>query len=208
VAVIAVENVKFKEKYPKYILNSLYAAIVLHFLAFYFSPPFEFQPYVLKEREFVAIETTEQFELPPPPEEVAQPVVPTVAEEGEEAQDASEVAPTSFDDIDQLPEPPAAESEETRKFYAFDEKPILIKTVPVRYPELAKQAQIEGTVMLRVVIDEKGKVIRVSVLTSDVTTSMEKAAMAAVRQYRFRPAKQRMQPVKAAVAIPVRFTLN
>jgi len=208
VATVAVENVKFKKGYARYLRNSLYAAIVIHFLGFYFSPPFEFTPYVLEEREFVAIETTEDFELPPPPEEVDQPVIPMAAEEGEEAQDAADVAPTSFDKIENLPPPPPPPSEKAGKFYAFDERPVLIKSVSPRYPELARQAGIEGTVLLRVLIDERGKVISATVLNSDVTDSMVRAAIAAAKQFRFKPAKQRMKPVKAAVAVPIRFRLN
>ncbi len=207
-ATVAVENVKFKKGYTRYLRNSLYAAIVIHFLGFYFSPPFEFTPYVLEEREFIAIETSEDFELPPPPEEVDQPVIPMAAEEGEEAQDAADVAPTSFDKIENLPPPPPPSSEKAGKFYAFDERPVLIKFVSPRYPELARQAGIEGTVLLRVLIDERGKVISATVLNSDVTDTMVRAAIAAAKQFRFKPAKQRMKPVKAAVAVPIRFKLN
>lgn len=207
-ATVAVANAKFKKGYSRYLRNSLYAAIVIHFLIFYFTPPFEFKPYVLEEREFIAIETVSDFELPPPPKEVDQPVIPMAAEEGEEAQDAADVAPTSFDKIENLPPPPPPPSETAGKFYAFDERPVLVKSVSPRYPDLARQAGIEGTVLLRVVIDERGRVIDVTVLNSDVTDSMVRAAVAAVKQFRFKPAKQRMKPVKAAVAVPIRFKLN
>ncbi len=207
-ATVALENVKFKKGYKRYLRNSLYTAIVLHFLGFYFSPQFEFKPYVLEEKEFVAIETTEEFVLPPPPKEVSQPVIPMAAEEGEEAQDAAEVAATSFDKIDNLPPPPPPESDKASKFFAFDEPPVLIKKVAPRYPELARQAGIDGTVMLRVLVNEKGKVIRVSVLHSDVTPAMDQAAMEAVKKFRFKPARQRMKPVKAFMAIPIVFRLH
>ena len=207
-AVVAVENQKFKAGYNKYLRNSLYATLVLHFVGIYFSPPFEFKPYVLKEQEFIVIETAEDFELPPPPKEIDQPVVPIAAEEGEEVDEDTEIAPTSFDRIENLPPPPPPPSESSSEFYAFDEPPVLIKYVPPSYPALARQAGIEGTVLLRVVVGTDGKVESASVIQSDVTPAMEKAAIAAARKFIFKPAKQRTVPVRASMAVPIRFKLH
>ncbi|MCD6380221.1 energy transducer TonB [bacterium] len=207
-ATIALENVKFKNGYSSYLRNALYVTIVIHFLGFLFSPQFEFTPYVLEEKEFIAIETADDFVLPPPPKEVSQPVIPMAAEEGEEAQDAADVAPTSFDQIDNLPPPPPPKADKMSKFFAFDEPPVLIKMVSPRYPELARLAGIEGAVTLRVLVSEKGAVISVSVLHSDVTPAMDNAAIAAIRKFRFKPARQRMKPVKAFMAIPIVFRLH
>jgi protein TonB len=208
VAVVAIANQKFKAGYNRYLRNSLYATLVIHFLAVYFSPPFEFKPYVLKEQEFIAIETTEDFELPPPPKEIDQPVVPIAAEEGEEVDEETEIAPTSFDRIENLPPPPPPPSESATEFYAFDEPPVLVRFVPPSYPALARQAGIEGTVLLRVVVGVDGKVESASVIQSDVTPAMEKAAIAAAKQFLFKPAKQRTVPVRAGMAVPIRFKLH
>jgi protein TonB len=208
VAVVAVANQKFKAGYNRYLRNSLYFALVLHFVVIYFSPPFEFKPYVLREQEFIAIETVEDFELPPPPKEIDQPVVPIAAEEGEEVDEEAEIAPTSFDRIENLPPPPPPPSESAQEFYAFDEPPVLMKSVAPSYPALARQAGIEGTVLLRVVVGTDGKVESASVIQSDVTPAMEKAAIAAARRFVFKPAKQRTVPVRASMAVPIRFKLH
>lgn len=207
-AVTAVENQKFKAGYNRYLRNALYVTLVMHFAGIYFSPPFEFTPYVLKEQEFIAIDTAEDFELPPPPKEIDQPVVPMAAEEGEEVDEETEIAPTSFDRIENLPPPPPPPSESASEFYAFDEPPQLIRYVPPSYPALARQAGIEGTVLLRVVVGTDGKVESASVIQSDVTPAMEKAAMAAARKFLFKPAKQRTRPVRASMAVPIRFKLH
>ncbi len=207
-AVVAVANQKFKAGYNRYLRNSLYATLVLHFVGIYFSPHFEFKPYVLKEQEFIVIDTAEDFELPPPPKEIDQPVVPIAAEEGEEVDEETEIAPTSFDRIENLPPPPPPPSESASEFYAFDEPPQLIKYIPPSYPALARQAGIEGTVLLRVVVGKDGKVESASVIQSDVTPAMEKAAVAAARKFLFRPAKQRTVPVRASMAVPIRFKLH
>jgi protein TonB len=208
VAVTAVANVKFKAGYNRYLRNALFAAIVVHFLVIYFSPPFEFKPYVLREQEFIVVETAEDFELPPPPKEIDQPAVVMEAAEGEEVDDEAEIAPTSFDRIDNLPPPPPPPSETSQEFYAFDEPPVLVKYVPPKYPSLARQAGIEGTVLLRVVVGIDGKVEQASVIQSDCTPAMEKAAIAAAKQFLFKPAKQRTVPVRASMAVPIRFKLH
>ncbi len=207
-AATAIANVNFKKGYNKYLLNSLYATLVIHFLVFYFSPPFEFKPYVLKEQEFVVVETVDDFELPPPPQEISQPVIPMAAEEGEEVDEDTEIAPTSFDKIDNLPPPPPPPSETAQDFYAFDEPPVLTRFVPPQYPSLAQQAGIEGTVLLRVVIDTDGSVMSADVIRSDVTTAMERAAIAAALKFKFKPAKQRTVPVRASMAVPIRFKVH
>ena len=85
---------------------------------------------------------------------------------------------------------------------------MLIKYVSPRYPDLARQAGIEGTVLLRVLVGKDGKVVSANVLQSDVTPMMEKAAVAAAKQFRFKPAKQRTVPVKATMMVPIRFKLH
>ncbi len=101
--------------------------------------------------------------------------------------------------------PPADQAQE---FYAFDEAPVLIRFVNPVYPDLARQAGIEGTVELEVLVGVDGKVVEVSVLRSDVTTAMEKAAEQAAMQFLFKPAKQRTVPVEARIAVPIRFKLH
>jgi protein TonB len=209
VSLIAVANQEFKNKYNAYVRNSLYLVLVVHMLMFYFTPTFKFKPYVLREQYFQAVELPTSFELPPPPKEVTAPVVPIEAAEGEEdASDASAFAPTSYSNIDEVPMPPPPSTDQSQEFYAFDEAPVLIKFVNPKYPDLARQAGIEGTVLLNVLVGDDGKVLQVSVIQSDVTPAMEKSAQEAARQFLFRPAKQRTVPVKARMAVPIRFKLH
>ncbi len=103
-----------------------------------------------------------------------------------------------------VPPPP----EQAQEFYAFDEPPVLLRSQNPIYPELARQAGIEGTVLLNVLVTEEGKVAEVSVIQSDVTTAMEKAAEDAVMHFVFKPAKQRTVPVAAHIAVPIRFKIH
>lgn len=207
-ALQATAHVKFKEGYSKYMRNAFIAAIAFHVGMVAMTPKITYKPFVLREEYLQAIELPTQFELPPPPKEVAAPVVPIEAAEGEEADTEADIAPTSFDRIEDVPPPPPPPSEQAQEFYAFDEAPVLIKFVNPKYPDLARQAGIEGTVLLNVLVGDDGKVIQVSVIQSDVTPAMEKAGIEAAKQFMFKPAKQRTVPVRARVAIPIRFKLH
>jgi TonB family protein len=79
------------------------------------------------------------------------------------------------------------------------------RVLPV-YPEEAQRARLEGLVVLKVVIDEHGKVGNVEVLRS-VGHGFDEAAVAAVRQWRFRPATRDGKPIKVVHVIPFEFRL-
>jgi protein TonB len=200
-------NKEFKAKYSKYLRNAVIGAVVVHALIFILSPPFTFKPYKLKEEQFEVIDVPDNIEIPPPPKEIAMPQVPVEAAEDDDA-DTEDLPETTFDDFDEMPPPPPPGGGDGGVFLAFDEPPSLTHfEVPI-YPDLAREAGIEGTVRVKVLVAEDGKVINVSLVSSDVTPAMEKAALAAAKKCRFNPAKQRTTPVKAHVMIPFHFRLN
>ena len=91
---------------------------------------------------------------------------------------------------------------------AWDRMPVLTKAFQPSYPTLARNAGIEGKVLLRVTIGADGRVEAASVIRSDVTPAMEKAAIAAVMKFEFEPAMQRNIPVRSLMAVPVWFRLR
>lgn len=205
----ATANVEFKAKYGKFIRWSLLGALVVHGLVFIFSPPITFKPYQLREEKFEVVELPDNIEIPPPPEEVQMPTVPIEAASDEEADEAQDLPETTFDDFSEMPPPPPPDAGgDSGIFLAFDEPPILIDFVTPRYPDLAREAGFEGTVRVRVLVGEDGKVLAADVLSSDVSPAMEQAAIEAAKKCRFKPAKQRTTPVKAHVMIPFNFRLN
>lgn len=207
-AITAVAHEKFKRGYNRYLRNAFLLAVAFHVGMVVMTPKITYKPFVLREQYLQAVELPTQFELPPPPKEVAAPAVPIEAAEGEEADVDADIAPTSFNRIEDVPPPPPPPSEQAQEFYAFDEAPVLVKFVNPKYPELARQAGIEGTVLLNVLVGDDGKVLQVSVINTDVTPAMDKAAMDAAKQFLFKPAKQRTVAVKARVAVPIRFKIH
>jgi len=176
----------------------------------------------MEEQETVEmreIRQTEQETEPPPPPRPPVPVeVPNnqVVEQQEVNFDASLDMDERLN-TEQGPPAPSDEDEDDEReedeiFIAVEEKPELIggmaalqKTVD--YPEMAEGAGIEGRVIVQFVVNEQGSVEDPKVIRG-VHRLLDKAAIEAVRAQKFRPGKQRGQPVKVQMSLPVAFTLR
>jgi len=75
------------------------------------------------------------------------------------------------------------------------------------YPASAKESGIEGKVLVKAIIDEKGNVTETSILKS-VNDDCDKAAMDAIKETKFTPGIKDNKPVKAEVTIPIMFKLS
>jgi len=86
--------------------------------------------------------------------------------------------------------------------------PVLVRRVAPLYPRDARRREIAGLVLLQAVLDRDGHIERdVRVLES--LPMLDDEAVAAVRQWRFRPARnERGEPLRVILEIPIRFTLN
>ncbi|MFA6234731.1 MAG: energy transducer TonB [Bacteroidota bacterium] len=76
----------------------------------------------------------------------------------------------------------------------------------IEYPEAAKEAGIQGMVILRVLIGESGSIDDVAVEKSD-SDLLSDSAMKAVREIRFKPGLIGGKAVKTKVMIPVKYKL-
>ncbi|HXI03705.1 MAG TPA: energy transducer TonB, partial [Candidatus Saccharimonadales bacterium] len=74
------------------------------------------------------------------------------------------------------------------------------------YPEAAREARLEGTVILEIVVGRDGSVEKVTPLSGNVL--FRQAAADAVMQWRYEPALQNGTPVKVYVTVRVRFSLR
>ena len=77
----------------------------------------------------------------------------------------------------------------------------------IRYPEIAKRAGIEGTVLILTEIDELGNVINTSV-REGIGAGCDEAAIDAIKNVKFKPAIRDSIPVKYKITIPVKFKLQ
>ena len=144
--------------------------------------------------------------VPAPPAEVAPPVAtgdPVVIEVAEEP----EVPLLPLDEPIPLPGPVGDPGMEPWKA-GINEAPVPIHTVAPRYPDLARQAGAEGTVLVEVTLDERGRVIAARVVRHDTVESLRRAALEAARGWLFRPALQRGKPVSTRIEIPFTFRID
>jgi periplasmic protein TonB len=86
-------------------------------------------------------------------------------------------------------------------------KPTIVHQVQPRYTELARRAGIQGTVIVEAVIDQKGYVTNARVLRG-LPMGLDRAAVEAIQQWRFKPATLANQPVKVYFTLTVNFTIQ
>jgi TonB family protein len=79
------------------------------------------------------------------------------------------------------------------------------RTLP-DYPEAAQRAGLEGVVVLKATIDAQGRLQDLRVLRG-VDPLLDEAALAAVRQWRFRPATRDGKPVRVEYMLTLDFHL-
>jgi protein TonB len=86
-------------------------------------------------------------------------------------------------------------------------KPVLIDGPQPRYTELARRAGTQGIVILEAIIDEQGRVTDLRVV-KDLPMGLDKAALEAVRSWRFQPSTLNGRPVKVYYNLTVNFSLQ
>jgi TonB family protein len=85
--------------------------------------------------------------------------------------------------------------------------PKLLREVKAGYTEEARQRNLEGEVLLEIVVRRDGSVSDVK-LISGLPSGLNDRAIAAVRQWRFSPATRLGQPVDVIVEVAVEFKLR
>jgi TonB family protein len=91
-----------------------------------------------------------------------------------------------------------------------DTLPEPIKQVPPVYPDSARRVGVEGTVVVDALVGKDGlvKAVRIHPDPRCSIPALDEAALAAARQWVFKPAKNDNKPVAVWVAIPVKFSLD
>lgn len=84
--------------------------------------------------------------------------------------------------------------------------PEVINRVPPEYPQVAARFRVQGDVVLRLEIDEDGKVAYVTVVKG-LSHGLTEAAEKAVKKWRFKPATSGGVPVSAELDVTVSFRL-
>jgi TonB family protein len=88
----------------------------------------------------------------------------------------------------------------------LDQPTQIVHAVPSPYPREAKQAGLEGRVIVEIEVDEHGNVARTTVI-GESPKLLADAAVSAVSQWKFRPHTYRGAPVKVRLRQPITFKL-
>ncbi|UCH62555.1 MAG: energy transducer TonB [Fidelibacterota bacterium] len=211
---MAIHRDSFVERYPlrvRFIIIGVIGFVVIIFYAF---PRFLGERQIIEQSLDEVIETidippTQQFEAPPPP---SRPSIPVESEDEDIAEDIT-IEETELESFEWEAPPPPPDEGPTIRFIPYDEPPEPIggyATIQknVRYPEIAQEAGIEGTVIIQAFVDKNGRVQETVILKGIANTGLDEAASDAIRRTRWRPAKQRDRAVGVWISVPVNFKLK
>ena len=203
-----ISALSLKFKYPVIIRLSTLFSIILLILIFLIYPRYlgliALEDVELQEIIIENIPQTQQIEIPPPP---ARPSVPVESEDEDIADDLT-IEETDLDSFEAWDAPPPPPEGPRVKFIPYDDPPQPLSSIRPVYPEIAQEAGIEGTVVVQVFVDKKGRVKDTLVLKGIPNTGLDEAAVTAIKKTRFRPAKQRERAVGVWISIPVNFRLK
>ena len=205
---MSLEQLSLKLRFPFIIRVTGLLSIILSIFLFFVLPRFtgetvqEHYDQIIIEQ--IDIPQTQQIERPPPP---ARPSIPIESEDEDLADDLT-IEETDLSNFEAWDAPPPPPSGPQVKFIPYDEPPVPLTPIRPKYPEIAQEAGIEGTVFIQAFIDKKGRVIETTIIKGIPNTGLDEAAIEAIRKTRFRPAKQRERAVGVWISIPVNFKLK
>jgi protein TonB len=137
----------------------------------------------------------------PPPIDLGGPRVPGGTGD-------SRVSNGVFDSIGRgvvVPPPPPVPSTRPPRVSLMMEGNLIYRVQP-QYPPLARQARVQGIVVLRAMISREGRIENLQVVSGHPL--LVQSAMDAVRQWRYRPYYLNNEPVEVETQVTVNFTLS
>lgn len=172
------------------------------------------------EDEIIPITRVEEIKPPPPPPPPKVVEVLNIVENDTDIDDELEIEDTEADEktvIDIAPIIQEKEEEaETQVFFIVEEMTefpggeralVCFLASSVRYPVIAQENGVQGTVTVSFVIERDGSVSDVAILRS-IDPSLDKEALRVVQTLpRWNPGKQRGKPVRVSYRVPIAFKL-
>ncbi len=107
--------------------------------------------------------------------------------------------------IIELPAPPAAPPAPAPPPSVADTDAVAVSRPAPRYPPEALRRNIGGSVRVEVTVAADGSVERIALAEGSGNRDLDRAAMEAVRRWKFKPALRNGQPVAATVIVPLEF---
>ena len=179
---------------------------------------------VIEDEELAPVTRQEDLVLPPPPppQQTISDVIDVVEDKIEVNDDfmsteSDENTAVDIVEVAPIAEPEPEVEEEPQVFFIVENMPefpggelALRKYIAenVRYPEMAKENDIQGTVYVRFVVDTDGSVKNVEVIRG-VDPLLDKEAIRVIQSLpKWKPGKQRGKAVKVSHSVPIKFALQ
>lgn len=167
------------------------------------------------------IEITNQNKPPPPPAPPPQTTLINIVNNDVEIETDIEIdaEATELTEIPEYTPVAAAEEEEVVEAEIFtvveespsfpggDEARIRFLTENIKYPQIARESSIQGTVYVTFVVEKNGNVTDVRVLRGIGGGCDEEAVRVIKAMPKWNPGKQRGKPVRVQFNMPIKFTL-
>ncbi len=205
---VGIQFLEWEDHYYAVAIRTATAVALVLIMAAFLVLPREFvvQPYQLRRSVATIMEA-----LPPELEKIAEPpkaekpaTVPVAAQTEAEVEQQT-IEATTFTEV-------IRRTEETDipvvPFWKVEVKPQPVNIPVPNYPDMARQAGIEGQAVIEALVDVDGGIADARILKSSGNTSLDAAAVDAAMRAKFSPAKQRDKAVRVWVSIPFRFTLQ
>ncbi|MCD4827805.1 MAG: energy transducer TonB [Candidatus Cloacimonetes bacterium] len=207
----------WKDVASTYYDKAMALAVLFLLFSFMVSPEIKVKPYERQELQDIQVIDIPEISEPQRQEiQQTKPIVEIVIEDdlGDDDDDEIEIIDTieatSLDAWEVVVNVDEIGRAETSRFTVYDEAPVPITRIPPDYPQFAKNQGIQGSVLLDVEVYEDGTVGHVDVVGSLLAGpgGLDEAAVKAVRQWKFQPAKSNGEPIACWVSFPIEFTLR
>ncbi|MCL2042144.1 MAG: energy transducer TonB [Bacteroidales bacterium] len=173
---------------------------------------------VIVEEEMVEITQQEKIELPPPPPQ--QPILLQAVEDDIEVADDIEIdaEATVTTEVQEWTRPVQEEEiveeeifmivEQVPEYPGGDEARLNFLRNNIKYPQMAREAGIQGTVYVGFVVEKDGSVTQVKVMRGIGGGCDEEAVRVTKMMPKWKAGKQRGKEVRVSYNMPVKFTLQ
>ena len=159
------------------------------------------------------IPATDQKDTPPPPRKPR--VFIEVPDDHIFDEPLDKIPDFSIDDAGNMPiEAGRSKNDEGDDviFVPFEQRPKIIGGLAsiyekIKYPEKARLAGIEGTVIVQFIVNKNGEVTNSEVVRG-IGGGCDEEALRVVKQITFEPARQRERYVRVKMSIPIKFQLQ
>ena len=139
------------------------------------------------------------------PEVPTAPDIGSIGVEGGTGQRGRGIPGSIGNNIEVAPPPPTPPPQRPIRVSHWAEGNLVYRVQPV-YPPLARQARIQGKVELRAIVSRSGAVEQLTVVSGH--PMLVRAALDAVRQWRYRPYILNDEPIEIDTEITVNFVLS